>query len=125
MTQTEQGEALWAAMLAEPEDWSRRLVLADLLEEGGEAERAAALRYMAMQKKRPCVQRDGRGVWFNLDRGPPECDPESDIPSTIWDVMTGDSMGASMKRYASSQLAEEDFLAAFVLAVKGGWDPKQ
>lgn len=57
---------LFAAVLVEPEDWPRRLILADWLEECGEVMGAEAMRWMARNKKRP--QEGGKTIrsWFDI-----------------------------------------------------------
>ncbi len=135
VTQTEQSEALWAAMCDKPEDWVLCTILADFLEEEGELDEAAALRWKAASKKRVWGE-DGhphrafidygqRFAWFD-EAGTEKSwnDFESNLPPEIFAQLGGRTVTGFQREYDSRKEAEEDFVRAFVRAIEKGWHPE-
>lgn len=131
MTDALTEKSLWDAVCEQPDDWPRRLVLADFYEEGGRAPEAEALRWMVRTKSRAfrevwqSVNRTGF-VWFSYqDRDKGANDPESDLPRWLFDHLPGGEPGGStdyrkQRTYPDRLASEKALLAAFV---KSGGKP--
>lgn len=86
-------QALWARLEQEPPDWQTYLVLADLMEERGDAAVAGGLRWMAANRKRPYVSPHitvrAKRQWFDLAYSSPSIDPESNIDHDLFERLRG------------------------------------
>lgn len=104
--------ALHAALAADPSDAATRLMLADLLEEGGNGVAARGQRWQAMHGKwpGPVANAPGKGLWRfwpgpTLDKSP------EDLPLDVFRLLLpGD--GRIGRYYPSRHAAEGDLASA-------------
>lgn len=115
MTLTD-GERLFGAVLADPEDWDGYRVYADWLEENGRDDEARALRWMAAEHKRPYDRVEGKWIWY---RKISEWDTTHDrLPPEIYKRLrlgrehTHEAGRYSRTEYQSRRDAIEDFISA-------------
>lgn len=79
-------QKLWDSVHDEPEDWNRRLILADALEEAGQDILAAGQRWQAEHQKKPLFT----GMvyrWYNDFYYFGGSDIESDLPNSVSDLL--------------------------------------
>jgi uncharacterized protein (TIGR02996 family) len=116
-------EALYETLSQSPDDWQTRSILADWFEESGQQACADSVRWMVAQRKRPYRSPSGAYHWFNARRVTMANDPESNLPETVYKLLHGsEGLQRVFRDYASLREAEEDFYAAWALALEGGWD---
>ena len=121
-------EALLEAIIDNVKDWPRYHILADVYEERGEQSKADCLRWMADNHKRPMYG----ARWYNISTVPSSnSDPESDIPSELFDHLRGEPTliqnrgGApEAKDYEGFHNALTDLMRAWDKARAEGWNPQ-
>lgn len=105
--------AFHAALDAAPDDWSTRLIFADFLDEAGRRAEAACQRWMAVNEKRALFS-DDEALWYD-DKiyGLGSYDPLSDLPTYLFEELTGiELVPIGKARYPSRRDAEAALCAA-------------
>lgn len=135
-------------MAASPEDSYYRAVMGDFLRDNNFEEEADAMDWSAGKVRdwhgridesdpkpqrvtyiRPYTDQDVKGQWVWFD-GPKLLgrvdlyDPQSNLPTPVYEQMTCKDKVANYRKYDSPEKAEEDFVQAFVKARRQGWDPR-
>ncbi len=109
-------EALRDAIDESPEDWDRRLILADFCEESRDLLEAEFWRWTAKEHKRARKSENNYipYQWYNISSNNNDVDPESDIPKELYKTLkTPEADYWTYKLYKTNREADDDLLQAY------------
>jgi uncharacterized protein (TIGR02996 family) len=119
---TDHHHAFLAAIAANPDDPTPRLIYADWLEERGDPA-CAIIRWAHANGKRPRLTTYDAGQWYRGE-GSSLTDPESDIPVEIFDCLSmGEFQAGTLQNYREYDMAREAWLDFIAAARRAGWTP--
>jgi uncharacterized protein (TIGR02996 family) len=116
-------DKLLHSVVENPNDFSRRLILADFYEEEGQYQHAECQRWLAKHKKRAYAKSSTDDFyWFNTHKIGTRKDPESNLPEPLFLSLEGGKTHANHRWYDSRLESEEAVMLAWPKAIAKGWD---
>ena len=121
-------QSCWDRLIANPNDWEARVILAQAYERAKQSHAAECLYWQVRHHKRPYYgEPHNNFCWFNADKiiqglG----DEESDLPEALYSRLCGRQFAVpcNSKTYSTLREAEEDLHRAWGAARSEGWQPQ-